>query len=272
MRISIILGLFFTLWVLPGEVASQVYRYIDKNGVVHFTDTPTDTKFSHHQGSWIENKAENSKEVTEAEDNNEEIGLNQKDVISSERKLPRPIEFASPPKVIVIPTTNVYVVPDLAEEIFFCDGWWWRPWRDRWYRSKHYNSGWVYYKGVPSFHAGIPSDWRDDYRNHQWRGRQWDYQQIPHQQVQRNWSRWKDSRHWEQQTWGVKGLKPHPQQQPHPQDRETVQSQRLQPHPQQPSREVQSQRSQPHPQQPSGGVQYQPYQPQDQAAPQRSKP
>jgi len=245
-KISIVLSLIFILWALPGEVAPQVYRYTDKNGVVHFTDTPTDTKFSPHKGPWVENKPDNSKEVTEAEGNMEEIGRKQEDVIPSERQLP-PIKFASPPNVIVIPGTNVYVVPDLAGDLFFYDGWWWRPWRGGWYRSQHYSSGWVYYKSVPSFHVGIPSGWRNDYRNRQWSGQQWNYQQIPHQQLQRNWSSWKESRHWEkQQTWGVQGLKPHPQQPPHPQRSREVQSQRLQPHPQQqPPREVQYQRSRP---------------------------
>lgn len=252
MRINIVLGLVLTHLVLPGEVAPQVYRHIDKNGVVQFTDNPTDMKFSPHNGPWIENKADNSREVTEPEGNKEEIGLKQEDVIPSERQLLPPIEFALPPKVIVIPETNVYVAPDLDVDIFFYDGWWWRPWRERWYCSQHYSSGWVYYKGVPSFHAGIPSGWRNDYRNRQWRGHQWNYQQIPHQQLQRNWRSWKESRYWEkQQTWGVQGLKPLPQQ---------------------PTRKVQSQGSQADPQQPSRRVQSQRSHPQNRKAPQHSQP
>ena len=34
------------LGFLGGEAAAQVYRYKDKNGVVHFTDTPPDKKFT----------------------------------------------------------------------------------------------------------------------------------------------------------------------------------------------------------------------------------
>jgi len=249
MRISIILGLVFTLWVLPGEVASQVYRHIDKNGVVLFTDTPTDRKFSHHQGSWIENKADNSREVTEAEDNNEEIGQKQKDVISSERQLPPPIKFASPPEVIVIPKTNVYVVPDLAVDFFFFDGWWWRPWEGRWYRSRNYRSGWGHYNGVPSFYGRVHSGWRDEYRKHRWNGREWHYQRVSHPELQQNWRR--DVREQSRRQPQVRPQQARPQQpqvaKPQPQVRQQPQAKPQQARPQQ-------QRSAPqHSQSPQGG-------------------
>jgi hypothetical protein len=154
--------------------------------------------------------------------------------------LPPPIVFATPPEMIVIPETYVYAVPDVAAEIYFYNGWWWRPWEGRWYRSRRYDSGWVYYKRVPSFYGRIPPGWRNDYRDHRWGGRPWNYQRIPHRQVQRNWSTWQKNRHWEkQQTWGVQGLKPRtqsqrpsravqPKSQARPQSRE-VQQQRTPP-------------------------------------------
>jgi len=49
--------------------------------------------------------------------------------------LPPPIVFSAPPEMIVLPETYVYVVPDVDVDIFFYDGWWWRPWEGRWYRS-----------------------------------------------------------------------------------------------------------------------------------------
>jgi hypothetical protein len=123
--------------------------------------------------------------------------------------LPPPIVFAAPPDLIVLPETYVYVVPDVDVDIFFYNGWWWRPWEGRWYRSRSYNSGWAYYQSVPSFYAGIPSGWRNDYRQQNWRGHQWNYQRISHERVQRNWSGWEKNRYWEkQQTWGVQGLQP----------------------------------------------------------------
>lgn len=36
---------------------------------------------------------------------------------------PQPILFAGAPEMIVLPETNVNVVPDMEEEIFFSDGW-----------------------------------------------------------------------------------------------------------------------------------------------------
>jgi len=123
--------------------------------------------------------------------------------------LPPPIVFAAPPELMVLPETNVYVVPDVDEDIFFYSGWWWRPWEGRWYRSRDYSSGWAHYRNIPSFYPWIHSDWRNDYRDHRWKGHQWNHQRIPHQQVQRNWRGWENNRHWEkQQTWGVQGLQP----------------------------------------------------------------
>ena len=190
--------------------------------------------------------------------------------------LPPLIVFAAPPEVIVIPETNVYVVPDLDEDIFFYTGWWWRPWGGHWYRSRQYNSGWVYYRSVPSFYVSIPSGWRNDYREHRWGGHQWNYQRIPHQQLQQNWSNWGKNRHWEKQnTWGVQGLKPRtqsqqpsqavkPQSQVKPQVREAAKPQQSRPQ----SREVQPQQSRPQ----SGEVQPQSSQPQHREAPQQSEP
>ena len=166
--------------------------------------------------------------------------------------LPPLIVFAAPPVMVVIPETYVYVVPDVHDEIFFYDGWWWRPWEGRWYRSRHYDSGWGYYQRVPTFYRNVPPGWRNDYRDHHWGGKPWNYKPIPHQQVERNWSGWKKTNHWEkQQTWGVEGLKPRTQSKQAP--------------------KADQQKSKAKPQ--SGEVQPQHSQPQHrEAAPQQSKP
>ena len=171
--------------------------------------------------------------------------------------LPPPIVFAAPPEVVVIPETYVYAVPDSDVDMYFYNGWWWRLWDGRWYRSHRYDSGWAYYQRVPSFYTGIPSGWRNDYRDHRWRGHQWNYQRIPQQQVQRNWKSWEKSRHWEkQQTWGVQGLKPQtrsqqpaqavqPRSQANPRGREAAKPQQQRPQ----SREaVKTQQARPQPQ------------------------
>jgi hypothetical protein len=67
--------------------------------------------------------------------------------------LPPPIIFRAPPEVIVIPDADdVYVIPDIDVDVFFWNGWWWRPWEGRWYRSRYYDRGWGYYDGIPSFY------------------------------------------------------------------------------------------------------------------------
>ena len=204
--------------------------------------------------------------------------------------LPPLIVFSSPPAMVVIPETYVYVVPDTDVEIFFYDGWWWRPWEGRWYRSRHYDSGWGYYRRVPTFYSRVPRSWRNDYREHRWGGRPWNYQPIPHQQVERNWSGWKKTNHWEkQQTWGVQGLKPRAQQkqaskavQPRSQEkqqsREVAKPRESRPQSQEASKPQQSRpKSQEavRPQQTrpqSGEVQQQRSQPQQRVTPQQSKP
>ena len=82
--------------------------------------------------------------------------------------MPPLIVFSAPPAMVVIPETYVYVVPDADVEIFFYDGWWWRPWEGRWYRSRHYDSAWGYYERVPSFYTRVPRSWRNDHRERRW--------------------------------------------------------------------------------------------------------
>jgi len=118
--------------------------------------------------------------------------------------LPPPIVFAAPPEVVVIPETYVYAVPDVREEIFFYNGWWWRPWEGRWYRSRSYDRGWVYYNRVPAFYKRVPPGWRNDYRDRRWKGNPWEQRRIPYRDMQTNWRGWQQGKHWERENyWGV---------------------------------------------------------------------
>lgn len=122
--------------------------------------------------------------------------------------LPPAIVFPLPPSLVVIPETNVYVAPDAREDIFFSNGWWWRPWNGRWYRSRNYNSGWAHYGKVPPFYSRVPQTWRNDYRERQWKGHTWNYQHIPQRQLQNNWRGWEKNRYWEKRNyWGVQDLR-----------------------------------------------------------------
>ena len=129
--------------------------------------------------------------------------------------LPPPVVFEAPPAVVVLPDTDdVYVVPDIDVDIFFWNGWWWRPWEGRWYRSRYYDRGWAYYNHVPRFYFDVEPGWRGYYRSHDWHGHRWNYERIPDQRLRANWYNWRNNRHWERrETWGVQGYQPRPQHQ-----------------------------------------------------------
>jgi len=174
--------------------------------------------------------------------------------------LPPPVLFPEPPVVIVLPDTYyVYAVPDIEIDLFFWNGWWWRPWHGRWYRSRYYDRGWVYYQAVPRFYYDIDPGWRGHYRGHVWYGHPWYYERIDHYRLQRNWQGWQNSKHWErQQSWGVQGYRPPP-----PQKRQEVRNQREREYQQRPEvREYQQQRQQqqrhPQAQRPQGPPQREP--------------
>lgn len=118
--------------------------------------------------------------------------------------LPPVIQFHEAPRMVVLPGTYVYVAPDVDVDIFFTDGWWWRPYRGQWYRSHDYNSGWSHHRYPPTFYNQVNRHWRDDYRKHQWKGHRWNPEQRDHREVQKNWNNWNKERHWEKNNnWGV---------------------------------------------------------------------
>jgi len=127
--------------------------------------------------------------------------------------LPPPIVFAAPPGVIVLPDTDdVYVDPDLDVDLYFWNGWWWRPWQGRWYRSHYYDRGWGYYDNIPGFYFDVDPGWRGYYRNRDWHGHRWNYERIPERRLRQNWGTWHNDRHWERRgTWGVQNYRPRPQ-------------------------------------------------------------
>ena len=179
--------------------------------------------------------------------------------------LPPPISFAAPPDVIVMPDTDdVYVVPDIDVDMFFWDGWWWRLWEGRWYRSQYYDRGWGYYNNVPSFYFDVDPGWRGYYRDHNWYGHPWTYERIPTPRLQQNWKSWHNDRHWEREgTWGVQSYQPRPEPQ-----RQELRNQRQQQYQQRPE----IQQHQPQGQQEQRKPQVQKPQVQEQRKPQTQKP
>lgn len=99
--------------------------------------------------------------------------------------------FAAPPDVVVIPGTYVYMVPGIDVDILFFQGYWWRPYEGRWYRSRNYNGSWRYVApaSIPRGLRALPQD----YRHHLSPG----YERIPHRDVQRNWKKWEKEKYWD---------------------------------------------------------------------------
>ncbi len=106
---------------------------------------------------------------------------------------PPPFMFAAPPVVIVIPGTYVYMVPDIDVDFLFFQGYWWRPYEGRWYRSRDYKGGWRYIepRSIPRGLRALPQD----YRHRITPG----HERIPHGDVQRNWKKWEKEKHWDRQ-------------------------------------------------------------------------
>jgi hypothetical protein len=160
--------------------------------------------------------------------------------------LPPPIFFPEPPAVVVLPDTYyVYAVPGIEIDLFFWNGWWWRPWYGRWYRSRYYDRGWVYYPNVPRFYYDVDPGWRVHYRERNWYGHPWYYERIDYQRLNRNWQRWHNNRHWErEQTWGVQNYRPRPQYQREQVRQERQREYQQRPEVQQYQRERQQQKQQ----------------------------
>jgi hypothetical protein len=107
--------------------------------------------------------------------------------------LPPPFVFAAPPEMVVIPETYVYYSPDVGFDIFFYDGYWYRPYDRYWYRSVEYSGPWVHIGSPPTVLLRLPPDYRVATR---------EYRRIPYGELHRNWRAWERGRYWEHHNWG----------------------------------------------------------------------
>ena len=97
--------------------------------------------------------------------------------------------FPAPPEVAVIPGTYVYVVPDINVDILFYHGYWYRPFRGRWYWAQFYNGPWVYLAParVPRVLIELPLGYRRLPPG---------YHRIPYGHLRTNWESWERERYW----------------------------------------------------------------------------
>ena len=98
--------------------------------------------------------------------------------------------FPAPPPVFVVPGTYIYAVPDVDIDIVFYQGYWYRPYRDYWYRSLSYNGPWKHIgrKRVPGVLFTLPPDYRHMPPGHQ---------HIPYGHMKKNWRTWERERYWD---------------------------------------------------------------------------
>ncbi len=108
--------------------------------------------------------------------------------------------FPGPPQVIAIPGTYVYLVPGVAVEILFYQGYWYRPYEGRWFRSRSYNGPWQYREHVPEAIVELPPDYYHAYREPPP-----EYRRVPYGQLKKNWGSWENSRYWEQDEYWRRG-------------------------------------------------------------------
>jgi len=104
------------------------------------------------------------------------------------------VSFASPPDLVVIPGTYVYIVPGIEVDVLFYQNYWWRPCEGRWYRSRDYKGQWSYVEpgNIPSGLKSLPQD----YRHRLSPG----YERIPHRDVERNWEKWEKEKYWDRRS------------------------------------------------------------------------
>jgi hypothetical protein len=103
---------------------------------------------------------------------------------------PPPLVIPAPPPMFVIPRTYIYFPPEVDVDIFFYQGYWYRPYQGYWYRSGTYNGKWVYItpERVPRALINLPPNHRRVPPR---------YQHIPHGHLKKNWRAWERDKHWE---------------------------------------------------------------------------
>jgi hypothetical protein len=102
---------------------------------------------------------------------------------------PPPYEMRGEPELLPIPGRYAYYVPDIDVDIFFYHGRWYRPHKDRWFRSDSYNGPWDRIRDIPAPLQDLPRD----YRSSTPRG----YYQVPYGELRDNWEKWEREKYWD---------------------------------------------------------------------------
>jgi hypothetical protein len=107
--------------------------------------------------------------------------------VNVEIPLPR-LFLPLPPPLVVIPGTYAYYPPGVEADIFFYHGYWYRPYRDRWFLSSDYNGPWRATDRAPRVLRGLPPTYRQHPSSHE---------HMPYGTVRQNWRSWEKDRYWD---------------------------------------------------------------------------
>ncbi|MBI4726536.1 hypothetical protein HY768_04825 [candidate division TA06 bacterium] len=100
------------------------------------------------------------------------------------------VRVSPDPVMAVIPGTYIYFIAESSEDIFFYQGFWWRPYQGRWHRATGFNGPWRFVKlgRVPPGMLKLPAGWRKLPPGHP---------MLKHSQVKSNWKQWEKEKHWD---------------------------------------------------------------------------
>jgi len=81
------------------------------------------------------------------------------------------VVYDTPEYLYVIPSFDVYFMPDVSTEIFFVNGRWYYSARGLWYWGASYRGPWTYIevRHIPRQLRKLPRDYRTRYRNEYYR-------------------------------------------------------------------------------------------------------
>ncbi len=104
---------------------------------------------------------------------------------------------SAPPALVMVPGTYVYFAPDLDVDVFFYQGYWYRPYGGYWYISADYRGPWGYVAvdRMPLVLLNLSPYYRSVPRG---------YGRMPYGTVMRNWRAW-ESGHYGNRHDGYRG-------------------------------------------------------------------
>lgn len=100
-----------------------------------------------------------------------------------------PFEITSQTVLFPIPGRYVYFVADTDMDIFFYHDRWYRPYKERWFRSTSYNGPWEHIREAPTPLKDLPPDYRS--------GAPRGFYRVPYGELRDKWESWEEEQYWD---------------------------------------------------------------------------